>query len=58
MEKEILTPEDVTDIKEVRDIVKNLPESAKAEIVNGMAMFEAGYKSGFVDGMSRTTRTA
>ena len=57
MEKEILTPEDVTDIKEVRDIVKNLPESAKAEIVKGMAMSEAGYKSGFMDGMSQT-RTA
>ena len=54
MEKEILTPEDVTDIKEVRDIVKKLPETAKAEIIKGMAMFEAGYKSGYIDGMTET----
>ena len=54
MEKEILTPEDVTDIKEVRDIVKKLPETAKAEIIKGMAMFEAGYKSSYIDGMTET----
>ena len=46
----VLTPEEVRDISEVRDLVRTLPERAKLEIVKGMAMFEAGYKTGFFDG--------
>jgi hypothetical protein len=52
MEKKILITDEVADIKEVRDFIKKLPSSAKVEIVKGMAMFEAGYKSGFVDGIT------
>lgn len=49
MEKDFLTPGEVNDIAEVRNIVRGLPDKAKVEIVKGMAMFEAGYKAGFVD---------
>ena len=44
MEDIVFTPE------EVRDLVRTLPERAKVEIVKGLAMFEAGYKTGFFDG--------
>ena len=44
MQEIVFTPE------EVRDLVRTLPERAKVEIVKGMAMFEAGYKTGFFDG--------
>jgi len=50
MEDIVFTPEEVRDISEVRDLVRTLPERAKVEIVKGMAMFEAGYKTGFFDG--------
>lgn len=50
MEDIVFTPEEVRDISEVRDLVHTLPERAKVEIVKGMAMFEAGYKTGFFDG--------
>ena len=50
MDAIVLTPEEVRDISEVRDLVRTLPERAKVEIVKGMAMFEAGYKTGFFDG--------
>ena len=50
MDTIVLTPEEVRDISEVRDLVRTLPERAKVEIVKGMAMFEAGYKTGFFDG--------
>ena len=49
MKPELLTKEEVDDIAELRNIVHELPEKAKVEIVKGMAMFEAGYKAGFVD---------
>lgn len=49
MDTIVLTPEEVRDISEVRDLVRTLPERAKVEIVKGMAMFEAGYKTGFFD---------
>ena len=45
MEDIVFTPE------EVRDLVRTLPERAKVEIVKGLAMFEAGYKTGFFDGV-------
>ena len=48
MDTIVLTPEEVRDISEVRDLVRTLPERAKVEI-KGMAMFEAGYKTGFFD---------
>lgn len=51
MEDIVFTPEEVRDISEVRDLVRTLPERAKVEIVKGMAMFEAGYKTGFFDGV-------
>ena len=50
MEDIVFTPEEVRDISEVRDLVRTLPERAKVEIVKGLAMFEAGYKTGFFDG--------
>lgn len=50
MEDIVFTPEEARDISEVRDLVRTLPERAKVEIVKGMAMFEAGYKTGFFDG--------
>ena len=50
MQEIVFTPEEVRDISEVRDLVRTLPERAKVEIVKGMAMFEAGYKTGFFDG--------
>ena len=50
MDTIVFTPEEVRDISEVRDLVRTLPERAKLEIVKGMAMFEAGYKTGFFDG--------
>nr|DAX49109.1 MAG TPA: hypothetical protein [Caudoviricetes sp.] len=50
MEDIVFTPEEERDISEVRDLVRTLPERAKVEIVKGMAMFEAGYKTGFFDG--------
>ena len=50
MDRIVFTPEEVRDISEVRDLVRTLPERAKVEIVKGMAMFEAGYKTGFFDG--------
>lgn len=50
MEDILFTPEEARDISEVRDLVRTLPERAKVEIVKGMAMFEAGYKTGFFDG--------
>lgn len=50
MEDTVFTSEEVRDISEVRDLVRTLPERAKVEIVKGMAMFEAGYKTGFFDG--------
>ena len=49
MDTIVFTPEEVRDISEVRDLVRTLPERAKVEIVKGMAMFEAGYKTGFFD---------
>ena len=49
MDTIVFTPEEVRDISEVRDLVRTLPERAKLEIVKGMAMFEAGYKTGFFD---------
>ena len=54
MEDIVFTPEEVRDISEVRDLVRTLPERAKVEIVKGMAMFEAGYKTGFFDGARNT----
>lgn len=57
MQEIIFTPEEVRDITEVRDIVRDLPERAKVEIVKGMAMFEAGYKTGFVDGTQTAAAT-
>jgi hypothetical protein len=57
MEKKILMTDEAADLKEVRDLIKKLPAAAKVEIVKGMAMFEAGYKSGFVDGITHE-RTA
>ena len=54
MEDIVFTPEEVRDISEVRDLVRTLPERAKVEIVKGMAMFEAGYKTGSFDGAQQT----
>lgn len=50
MDTVVFTQEEARDISEVRDLVCSLPERAKVEIVKGMAMFEAGYKTGFFDG--------
>ncbi len=50
MEDIVFTSEEVRDISEACDLVRTLPERAKVEIVKGMAMFEAGYKTGFFDG--------
>lgn len=58
MEDIVFTPEEVRDISEVRDLVRTLPERAKVEIVKGMAMFEAGYKTGFFDGARNTAADA
>lgn len=49
----ILTENETNDIKEVRTMVMKLPEAAKVEIIKGMAMFEAGYTNGFIDGMNK-----
>ena len=57
MEDIVFTPEEVRDISEVRDLVRTLPERAKVEIVKGMAMFEAGYKTGFFDGTRNATNS-
>ena len=48
----IMTPEEAKDAAEVRDMVKKLPERVKQEIAKGMAMFEAGYKSGYIDAVT------
>lgn len=50
----IMTPEEARDAAEVRDIITKLPARVKQEIAKGMAMFEAGYKSGYIDGMTET----
>jgi len=50
MENVVFTQEEMHDIAEMRDLVCSLPDRAKMEIVKGMAMFEAGYKTGFFDG--------
>ena len=47
MENVVFTQEEMHDIAEMRDLVCSLPDR---EIVKGMAMFEAGYKTGFFDG--------
>ena len=54
MDTVVFTQEEARDISEVRDLVCSLPERAKVEIVKGMAMFEAGYKTGFFDGAQQT----
>lgn len=55
MDKNIMTPEEAKDVTEMRDILKSLPEEVKREIAKGVAMFEAGYKTGLIDGMAGKT---
>lgn len=52
MTTDTITLEEMQDIIEFRDLVKPLPQKLKMDIAKGMAMFEAGYKSGFIDGNS------
>lgn len=58
MTKDTITLEEMQDIIEFRDLVKPLPQQLKMDIAKGMAMFEAGYKSGFVDGIAEKEKTA
>ena len=58
MNKTIMTTEELKDVTEVREIITKLPGNVKADIAKGMAMFEAGYKSGYIDGTAEKEKTA
>ncbi len=47
----IMSSADIVDAMEVRNMLKTLSTEVKTDIAKGMAMFEAGYKSGFIDGI-------
>lgn len=58
MIKDTFTLEEMQDIIDFRDLVKPLPKELKMDIAKGMAMFEAGYRSGYIDGTAKKEKTA
>ena len=46
----------LTEAKEIRNALRNLPERIKADVLNGMSLVELGYRAGYLDALSRQPR--
>ena len=53
MDKEILAPEEVLEVKEVREALKIIPAEMKIDIAKNMALMDAIYKIGVMEGINR-----
>ena len=53
MDKDILAPEVVLEVKEVREALKVIPAEMKIDIAKNMALMDAIYKIGVMEGINR-----
>ena len=44
------------DVKELRALLKQIPQKTKENILNGILLFEAGYNNGYLDYPSEKER--